>query len=264
MKNNKNKTTKLVAAPELSKAGSCAEFDFEAAKAITAGLNSPKLIIVHHSVTPRDYDKNKTQTSINNNHKARFNYKSSMGWYIGYHYMIFGDGEIRQYRKDTEDGAHTIGHNNDSIAICMVGSFDKGQEAPSEAQKTGLRWFLREKSNVFGIGINKIYPHRSFAQKTCYGSGLSDDWARNLIINNGTMTIINQQSSPAKYLLAGDVLIPFQTWSGYQKFVSGYNVRELTWTKAQIDAYGVSAIPLTDALKMGAKVTAAAMKPKGK
>ena len=63
-------------------------------------------IIVHHSITPRDQAPNRAELGINRTHKARGFPKSSLGWYVGYQYILFGSGEIRQYRKDEEVGAH--------------------------------------------------------------------------------------------------------------------------------------------------------------
>lgn len=48
-------------------------------------------------------------------HRAR-------GWLtVGYHYVIRRDGAVETGREPGEMGAHVLGHNHDSIGICMVG-----------------------------------------------------------------------------------------------------------------------------------------------
>lgn len=44
------------------------------------------------------------------------------GWRdIGYHYVIKRDGSIEKGRDESVVGAHTTGHNHDSIGICLIG-----------------------------------------------------------------------------------------------------------------------------------------------
>lgn len=139
----------------------------------------PEHIVVHHSITPRDQDPNRAEQGINNTHKERFNFKSSLGLYVGYQYIIYGNGELRQYRKDTEPGAHTKEQsmNFKSIGICLTGDYDT--ELPSEAQVITLTKFLKDKSKQFNI--KSIRPHRFYAgYKSCYGNRLKDDWASSL------------------------------------------------------------------------------------
>lgn|SRR3990167_1601556 len=126
-------------------------------------MNKPQNIIVHHSITPRDLDADKTEASIERNHKARGFPKSSLGWHIGYHYMIFGSGKLRQYRKETEEGAHTKeqGMNIKSIGICLIGDFDK--EEPSKEQIETLEKLMIALCRTYNIPLTNIYPHRHFA-----------------------------------------------------------------------------------------------------
>lgn len=145
-------------------------------------MNIVQNLIIHHSITPRDLEIAKTETSINRNHKDRGFPKSSLGFYVGYHYMIFGSGELRQYRQENEQGAHTKeqGMNFKSLGICLIGDFDK--EEPSKEQIETLTQLLTAKIKTYNIPLINIYPHRKFATyKSCYGLKLTDDWARSLI-----------------------------------------------------------------------------------
>ena len=141
-------------------------------------MNIPKYIIVHHTAV--SYDVNPDQFNATNEYHKKFEMKSSLGFWGGYHYEVSKAGIIRQFRNDNEDGAHTIGKNKESLGICLDGNFDT--ELPTKEQTETLRKFLVEKCKLYGIIPENIVPHRAFAAKSCYGSKLPDDWARNLLI----------------------------------------------------------------------------------
>lgn len=142
-------------------------------------MNKPQNIIVHHSITPRDYNKELTENSFNNSHKARgfpASYFNGQEWFIGYHYVIFGDGEVRQYRDEATVGAHCKENemNYKSIGICLAGDFDK--EEPSEAQFEALKALIAQMMSKYGISKDKVVPHRKYATyKSCWGKKLPDD-----------------------------------------------------------------------------------------
>lgn len=151
-------------------------------------MNKPKNIIVHHSVSPRDASITGTEASFNKSHESRGFPKSSLGWYIGYHFVIFGTGELRRYRQDNEAGAHCKEKemNFNSIGICLVGDFSDGSgrrnEMPSQAQLTTLTKLCRDLQAKYNIPDANIYPHRHFAlnadgkpYKDCYGNKLPDN-----------------------------------------------------------------------------------------
>lgn len=154
-------------------------------------MNNPQNIIVHHSITPRDLDIALTERSIERTHKARGFPKSSLGWHIGYHYIIYGNGTLKQYRLDTDSGAHTKEQemNFKSLGICLIGNFDI--EDPSDIQVAGLANLLKQKVEQYKIPVLNIFPHRHFATyKSCYGAKLADDWAKKLI-DRQPMKLIN-------------------------------------------------------------------------
>ncbi len=136
-------------------------------------------IIIHHSAVSRE--KNSKQF------KAIDNYHKSLGWgSIGYHYLIEPDGEIRIGRREDQEGAHAVGHNQDSIGICLTGNFDT--EYPTKEQETSLTRLLKDLKIKYPIA--EIVPHRKFANKTCFGKLLKDDWANNLTMTNPTESIL--------------------------------------------------------------------------
>lgn len=194
---------------------------------------TPQFLIVHHSFTPRDLPLAQAENSFNNNHRDRGFPRSSLGWYIGYHYVIYGQGEVKQYRADTEPGAHTKEQemNFKSLGICLSGNFDV--ELPSDAQVEALRGLLISKSIQFNIPIANIYPHRKFAPyKSCYGQLLNDNWARNLLTLNPTGdrgVIIKKSGEATLYLPEGDVLVPFSVdYPSFQQDFGSATVVELS------------------------------------
>ena len=88
-------------------------------------------------------------------HKAR-------GWNdIGYHFVIRRDGEIEMGRMPSVQGAHTKGHNPDSIGVCLVGKQDF-----NEVQFISLRRLYSE----LGIWFSGLtaHAHNEFSTfKTC-------------------------------------------------------------------------------------------------
>lgn len=117
---------------------------------------------------------------VNNYHRSQGFTKSQLGYYVAYHYFIEVGGEVRQARRDTERGEHTIGANDNSLGICLAGNGDFQEPTPKQVES--LRKLLIEKCEQYGVSKDKIYPHRKFRpSKTCYGRLLADDWASKLV-----------------------------------------------------------------------------------
>jgi len=152
-------------------------------KGRTATVNKPKMLIVHHTggtdSAPLADSSNFTFDQCNELHRVAYNFKSSLGYYVGYHYYIDKRGIIKQGRADTDEGAHTIGKNSVSIGICLAGNFDA--TLPTKAQEVALAKLLSEKLTQYKLLPSDINPHRSYSGKTCYGKKLSDNWARDLV-----------------------------------------------------------------------------------
>jgi hypothetical protein len=146
-------------------------------------MNIPLYLIIHHTggvdTDPLADTSEQSFSVVNEYHRQKWNFRSSLGYYIGYHYYIDKSGKVTQGRKDTDEGAHTIGMNLQSIGCCMAGNFDVTK--PTEAQCEALKSLIANKMQEYGISIECVVPHRHFANKTCYGKHLSDDWCRNLV-----------------------------------------------------------------------------------
>lgn len=149
--------------------------------------NKPIEIIVHHTggtdENPLADSSNQTFADVNNWHRQNPNvwlgYYSSLGYAIGYHYFIDKQGLTTQGRANTDEGAHCKGQNRASIGICLAGNFDV--TLPTPEQIIALTALLRRKMAELNIGTDKVYPHRHFAVKTCYGRLLSDTWVTDIL-----------------------------------------------------------------------------------
>lgn len=49
---------------------------------------------------------------------------------IGYHFVIKRDGAIEEGRPIHIAGAHTLGHNKDSVGVCLVGGMAESDKRP--------------------------------------------------------------------------------------------------------------------------------------
>jgi hypothetical protein len=139
------------------------------------------MIVVHHTAVSRK-DAPIQFFAVNRYHRSDPNVylgqDSTLGYAGGYHVFIEPDGTELRYREDWEEGAHTKGHNLDSLGVCLA--MDGDREFPTDAQVKTLKERLRKWCAGYQIPAAKIYPHRAFSAKSCYGYMLADDWARKL------------------------------------------------------------------------------------
>lgn len=118
-------------------------------------------IIVHCSATPEGKDF--TVADITRWHKARKFVT------IGYHYVIYRNGEVHNGRPERQVGAHCTGHNSYSIGVCYIGGVAKDGKTPKDtrtsAQKLALERLLKHLKERFPNAT--IRGHRDFAAKAC-------------------------------------------------------------------------------------------------
>lgn len=139
--------------------------------------NTPEYIIVHHT---GGTDLDPLADTSHHTFEIVDSYHKSLGWEsFGYHYFIDKSGKITPGRAEDYHGAHTKGYNEKSIGICLAGNFDA--TLPTTEQVETLRVLLSELAKKYNISTEKIVPHREFANKTCYGRRLADDWAQKLL-----------------------------------------------------------------------------------
>lgn len=99
------------------------------------------------------------------------------GWEgIGYHYVIVGgrvaasrydpnaDGWVQKGRPIETQGAHCLGHNEDSIGVCLIGERHFTPEQLLTALPVVLASLLKE----YGLTVDDIYGHYELDdKKTC-------------------------------------------------------------------------------------------------
>ena len=100
------------------------------------------------------------------------------GWSdIGYHYILRRNGAVENGRPLEVSGAHTRGHNKNSIGVCMVGG--KGKGGGSECNFTHQQWaalydlverLTRKYPNA------EVYGHNDFSTKDCPNFNAQEWW----------------------------------------------------------------------------------------
>jgi len=117
-------------------------------------------IIIHCSATTPSMDVD--ANTIDEWHKKR-------GWSgIGYHFFIKRDGKIEFGRPLDQSGAHTKGHNQNSIGVCYAGGVDSKmcpEDNRTSEQIASFLLLLRFLKNTFPKAI--IHGHRDFSPKAC-------------------------------------------------------------------------------------------------
>lgn len=139
-------------------------------------MNKPQIIILHHSASGGSTNNDFTEANINSAHQNRGFPKSNRGMYVGYHYIIYPDGQLRKYRGHNEIGAHCKTDdymNRKSIGICLIGNFSETQ--PSKAQAKTLLKLCRILSDRGVVAYENIAPHRKYQPTQCPGNNIPDD-----------------------------------------------------------------------------------------
>ena len=129
---------------------------------VTANPRNIRKIIVHCSATPEGKDYTVQQ--------IRDWHVKGNGWAdIGYHWVVYRDGSVHAGRNEKTAGAHTPGHNYDSIGVCYIGGLASdgktAKDTRTPEQKEALLKLLRELKGRYPGA--EIHGHREFAAKAC-------------------------------------------------------------------------------------------------
>ena len=92
------------------------------------------------------------------------------GWSdIGYHYVIGLDGTIEKGRPINRPGAHTKGHNAETVGVCYIGGVEQDGKTPKDtltlAQQEAFRSLYNALQVVFGPMT--LHGHNEYAAKAC-------------------------------------------------------------------------------------------------
>ena len=118
-----------------------------------------KEIIIHCSATKENKDY--TVADIDRWHRARGFSK------IGYHFVIYRNGDIHVGRSLSEIGAHCKGHNAISIGICYIGGLSKAgkpKDTRTLEQKAALLDLITHLNQQFPHAT--IHGHNDFSSKS--------------------------------------------------------------------------------------------------
>lgn len=134
-------------------------------------------IIVHSSATPASNDKIDAK-EIDRWHRAR-------GWNgIGYNFVIKRDGTVEAGRPLDRAGAHTLGHNANSIGICMVGGVASDGKTPeanfTPEQLVNLRVVVDFYREMFPHAV--LGGHRDFNATECPSFDVATWWKTNKVV----------------------------------------------------------------------------------
>ena len=118
-------------------------------------------IIIHCSYTPPERD-------IGVDTIRQWHTKDN-GWSdVGYHYVIRRDGSVEPGRDPLTPGAHTKGHNHNSLGICLVGGMSAGNMP--ECNFTRAQWEALNKLTTHLVAIHHatVHGHNEFDHnKSC-------------------------------------------------------------------------------------------------
>lgn len=141
-------------------------------------------------------------STIDRAHYQRWpDFKSRLGFWVGYNFIINKDGTWKQARLVGEETAAQKGYNKNAISICLAGNFSlapngRPVEIPTDAQKKTLvdmisalvegRWHAfgiqLDQNAILALDYRRMYPHRYYQQGTdCYGTYLDTLWVRRLM-----------------------------------------------------------------------------------
>lgn len=100
------------------------------------------------------------------------------GWSdIGYHYVIGLDGSIHKGRLNDVQGAHTKGHNKNSLGVCYVGGCDKymnPKDTRTDAQKRSFYILIEGLKSIYPKA--KIHGHNEFSSKACPSFNVKEEY----------------------------------------------------------------------------------------
>lgn len=125
-------------------------------------MNKPKAIYVHHSASKEST----SAAEITRWHIER-GFKT-----IGYHKVISMVGGVVNSvvgRAEHVVGAHTLGHNQDSLGVCVAGNYSEKTIHPLMYEE--LLDVLRDWMKRYGIPASQVFGHReaSGAATECPG-----------------------------------------------------------------------------------------------
>jgi len=144
---------------------------------------APAGIVIHHTSVIHLGASTPDRLPLNLNSWDEFHRERGFGvfywgrvYHIGYHYLIFPDGTIKQGRPEQCVGAHAKDFNH-YLGIALVGDFNKTNHVngtnvvsePTTEQMQALVALCRQLRARYKIPLGRIIPHSSVARTKCPG-----------------------------------------------------------------------------------------------
>lgn len=144
-------------------------------------------ILIHHSGSP--------DTGGLDAEGIRRYHMEVKGWAeVGYHHLCELDGD--QYihvpgRPETMQGAHSPGHNQTALGVCLVGDFT--DSPPPLAQLLVTAELCANLCRKYDIRAMDIRPHRAFRKTECPGKSFTD---HHMFVLRGEVSRILRHTAP--------------------------------------------------------------------
>lgn len=124
-------------------------------------------IVVHHTAGRRPVTRagaKREMRAIQDQHM------DARGWSdVGYNYVIDGFGRVWEGRGAYRVGAHTLGHNTNTIGISFMGNYETMK--PTRRQLAAYRALLKRLAS-FGVKPEHIKGHRQMPDQATACPGL--------------------------------------------------------------------------------------------
>lgn len=98
---------------------------------------------------------------------------------IGYHLMVFPNGDVLQCRSMQYQGAHTKGHNHNTIGIAFAGNMSI--HGPTREQIKSAIAVSVSLCRCFGLGPSDSFGHGELTKTECPGKFIEMDYIRKMI-----------------------------------------------------------------------------------
>jgi len=169
-------------------------------------------IVAHHSgglgINNQASTRHLTPYQIATHHKNKWNFPSKFITdpvlkYGGYNAIYdVKTCTFHQCRGIGEETAAQRGHNSDTFSLCIIGNYNKSTRSSfsvdpiTDIMEQDIAIYLQHLINGNKLGlvvasntrmnfaVSRTYAHRFFSSTECYGTYLSDNWIRNLLIKN--------------------------------------------------------------------------------
>jgi len=103
------------------------------------------------------------------------------GWdSVGYHRVIRRNGAIEKGRPIHVVGAHALGHNHDSIGVCLIGGMKEKEKKP-DCNFTKWQWHALEvliETLQAKYGPLDVFGHRDVSSKECPCFDVRQWWSK--------------------------------------------------------------------------------------